>query len=91
MILNPITNELFSDSGILIKKLECPYKIAWKDLEVINKVSRNCSVCDHLILDTAFFNDEELLELVNTNPATCFKININQENLKILPIRYVKQ
>lgn len=90
MILNPITNELFSDSGILIKKLECPYKIAWKDLEVINKVSRNCSVCDHLILDTAFFNDEELLELVNKNPATCFKININQENLKIMTKGYDK-
>jgi len=91
MILNPITNELFSDSGILIKKLECPYKIVWKDLEVINKVSRNCSVCDHQILDTAFFNDDTLLEVVNKNPATCFKVNINQENLKILPIRYVKQ
>jgi hypothetical protein len=90
MILNPITNELFLDTGILIKKLECPYKIVWKDLEVINKVSRNCSVCDHHILDTAFFNDEELLDRVSKNPATCLKINVNQENLKILPTGYVK-
>lgn len=91
MILNPITKELFSDSGILIKKLECSYKMEWKDLEVINKVSRNCSVCDHQILDTAFFTDDALLVVVSNNPATCFKVNVNQENLKIIPIRYVKQ
>ena len=90
MVLNPITNELFSDSGILIKKLECPYKIAWKDLEVINKVSRNCSVCDHQILDTAFFTDDALLEVVSNNPATCFKVNVNQDNLKIQLIGYDK-
>jgi hypothetical protein len=90
MVLNPITNELFSDSGILIKKLECPYKIEWKDLEVINKASRNCSVCDHQILDTAFFTDDALLEVVSNNPATCFKVNVNQENLKIQFIGYDK-
>lgn len=90
MVLNPITNELFSDSGILIKKLECPYKIEWKDLEVINKVSRNCSVCDHQILDTAFFTDDALLEVVSNNPATCFKVNVNQDNLKIQFIGYDK-
>ena len=85
MKFNPITKKLFSDDGQLIKKVNCPYKMQWDDLSPIdNEINiKRCSICDHNIIDTANLNDVQLLNLVRENPKTCFKINFNQQNLKI--------
>ncbi|MFN5848104.1 MAG: hypothetical protein ACK43K_06410 [Chitinophagales bacterium] len=36
MKFNPIKNELYTDSGELLKKLHCPYRMAWEDMERTN-------------------------------------------------------
>jgi hypothetical protein len=85
MKFNPIKKEVFTDSGEFIKKMDCPYRVYWENLEVLDATQRKCEICTHSIVDTAFFSDDELINMVRQNPATCFKINLNQPNIKIVP------
>ena len=82
MKLDLITNEVFTDSDEFIKKLNCPYKIDWDDLEIIDSSHRKCYNCNHEIVDTENFSDNELLSMIKHNPKTCFKISSNQEKFK---------
>jgi hypothetical protein len=84
MKFNPITKCLYTDNGEFIKKLNCPYKINWEDMEVIDLTIRKCLNCDHMIVDTGTLKDEQLFEMVRQNPSTCLKIDLNQSNLKIV-------
>jgi hypothetical protein len=45
---------------------------------------RKCTNCNHLIVDTERLSDEDLLKIVRQNPDTCLKIDLNQDNLKIV-------
>ena len=84
MKFNPIKKEIYSDNGQLIKKLNCPYKIKWENLELTNTGARRCENCDHMILDTELLNENEIIKLVKDNPYTCLKIGLNQQNVKII-------
>jgi hypothetical protein len=84
MKFNPITKSLYTDNGQFVKKLNCPYKINWEDMEVIDSTNRKCLNCDHMVVDTATLTDEQLFEMVRQNSSTCFKIDLNQSNLKIV-------
>lgn len=86
MKFNPITKTVYTDRGKFIKKLECPFRIDWDSLQSSsgNNKLRTCSQCDHKILDTAFYSDSELFDLLQKFPETCLKINLNQNNVKII-------
>lgn len=85
MKFNPITKEVYTDKGEFIKKLSCPFRMNWNDLEKgHNSVSRKCSNCDHSIVDTEVLSDNELLKMVKQDPETCLKIDLNQNNIKII-------
>jgi hypothetical protein len=93
MKFNPITKELFTNNNEFVKKLSCPYKINWGELKETtdNLKSRNCSNCNHKIIDTTYFSDNELLKMVTQNPDTCFKIDLDQYNLNLIPNGIDKQ
>jgi hypothetical protein len=84
MKFNPITKDLYTDKGEFIKTMNCPYKMNWGNLEEANLTSRKCSVCEHLVTDTQNFEDEEILKIVKQNPNSCLKIDLNQNNIKII-------
>ena len=84
MRFDPIKKEVYSDQGEFIKKMNCPYKLNWVSLEATNTRFRNCSNCDRLVVDTKFLSDDELQNMVKQNPNTCLKIDLNQNNLKII-------
>jgi hypothetical protein len=84
MRFDPITKEVYSNNGEFIKKMHCPYKINWDNLEATSATSRKCWNCDHHIIDTQYKSDDELLHLVNQNPDTCLKLDLNQHNLQII-------
>ena len=84
MRFDPITKQVYTNNGEFIKKMNCPYKINWDDLEATTSTSRKCSNCDHLIIDTEYMSDDELLHLVTQNPDTCLKLDLNQHNLQII-------
>ena len=84
MKFDPITKDIYTDKNEFVKTMNCPYKMNWDNLEVINSTSRKCTNCDHLIVDTEALTDDDLLNVVRQNPDTCLKIDLNQHNIKII-------
>ena len=86
MKFNPHTQEVFTDTGHFLKKLHCPYRIRWQVLQQFEESprQRTCSECNHQILDTAQYDDTELLAILTSNPETCLKIDINQPNVETM-------
>jgi hypothetical protein len=68
MKFNPITKELRTDTGEFIKKLGCQYKMTWSELEPIQEGVRNCKQCNHSVTDSALYEDQELLDIIQENP-----------------------
>jgi hypothetical protein len=84
MKFNPLTKEIYTDKGEFVKTMNCPYKMNWDNLETTIINMRKCANCDHLIVDTEVITDDELLKMVRQNPAICLKIDLNQQNIKIV-------
>jgi len=84
MKFNPIKKEIYTDNEEFIKKLNCPYKINQNNLKQVGENLYNCSNCNHLIVDTKCMSDEELLKIISREPKTCLKIDLNQNNVKII-------
>jgi len=84
MKFDPLTKNIYTDNDEFVKTMNCPYKMSWDNLEATNSTMRKCSICDHLIIDTVYISDDELLNLVAENPDTCLKIDLNQHNIKII-------
>lgn len=82
MKFNPLNNQLYTNEGALIKKLHCPLESRWDDMVQGSEFRfRNCEGCQRPVYDTAFFNDHDLLKLIEQDPHTCLKIDLNQNNL----------
>ena len=84
MKFDPINKEVFTDNGEFIKKMNCPYNMKWDNLKETSNTSRKCSNCDQLIINTEYISDDELLTMVSENSGTCLKIDLNQNNIKII-------
>ena len=85
MKFNPITKELFTDNNLLIKKLECPFNINWKDLSLTTTDGvRSCNLCEKTITDTNALTDEVVVEMVKLDANICLKVNLNQANIRMV-------
>lgn len=84
MKFDPLTKKVYTDKDEIVKTMNCPYKMSWDQLEVTNSSFRKCSNCDHLIVDTEGLSDDQLLKIVRQKPETCLKIDLNQQNVKII-------
>lgn len=84
MKFDPLKKEIYTDNSVLVKTMNCPYKMSWDNLEITNTTKRKCINCDHLIVDTEGMTDDELLKIIRQNPDTCLKIDLNQANIKIV-------
>ena len=85
MRFNPITRTLFTNDGVFIKKMHCPYRIAWQNLTLTDsKGVRICDLCDKSIHDTAYLSDAAALKMVEEDSGTCLKVDINQHNLSVV-------
>lgn len=91
MKFDSITKNIYSDKDEFIKRMNCPYKMSWDNLENVNSTMRKCANCDHLIVDTEVLTDQELMKMVSQNPDTCLKIDLNQHNLKIVSYGILEQ
>ncbi len=81
MKFNPTTKQVFTNSGELIKQLDCPFRMDWLGMEKASDYHRSCTVCGRSVLDTEKLSDAELLARVQEDPQTCLKIGLNQENV----------
>jgi hypothetical protein len=69
------TKELYTDNGLLVKKMQCPKVVYWDNMMPgKNDIERICSHCNKSVLNVDFFSDDEILFLLNKRPETCIKI-----------------
>ena len=85
MKYNPLTRQLLTDEGHLLKQLRCPRHVAWDDLpaDPAGQAHRPCHLCDHTIHDTAGMTDHDLVRLLDREPHACLKIDLDQPNLTL--------
>lgn len=91
MKFDPLKRELYTDKGEFIKRMHCPYKVKWSDLEASGAAVRECGNCRHSVMDTEYLSDDELLSIVGRNPDTCLKVDLNQHNIKLIANGSVEQ
>ena len=86
MFFNLKTNELYTVKGDFIKQLYCPKTPDWNEFNAIENepFQRNCNHCNHAVVDTKFFSDKELVEMVKKNADVCFKVSLDQKNVTII-------
>jgi hypothetical protein len=85
MKFNPITRHLYTDSGTLIKTLDCPVALRRDDIRedpLGNGV--RCGRCTRTIVDTGCYSDNELARMVRADSSTCLKVDLHQANVRIL-------
>ena len=86
MVFNPITQQLFTNKGQLIKHLHCPLNMQWSELHPReNSREKRCEHCSRTIIKTDALSDEALLSLVTKDPQTCVQLEFEQENVLIDP------
>jgi hypothetical protein len=84
MKYNPITQELYTDAGVFLKKLHCPLAKRWEQLDPTSGVyAKTCSTCNKPVYDTSLLADSELQAMLQNAPETCLKVDFNQQNLII--------
>lgn len=87
MLYNPISKQLFSNSGTFIKQLHCPLQKRWEELETgqnfqpITLKGKLCDSCNKVVYDSNLIKENELIELIKKDPHTCIKVDLNQENI----------
>ena len=76
----PITiteqGELYSPTGKLLKTLSCPRKVQDEDLKRSANKLLTCAACNRNVVDTDYMLEDELIELLEVEPDTCFRINL---------------
>lgn len=83
MKYNPLTNELLTNDGMLLKKLHCPFTQQWEAMIEATPAVRICDHCSKAVHDTAPLNEDEVQQLITDDAHACFKVNLNQDNLTI--------
>ena len=85
MKFNPITKNLFTDSNVLIKNINCPIYIRWGGLSPTKSDGvRRCNLCEKNITDTNDLTDEVVAEMVRLDSTICLKVNLNQANITVV-------
>jgi hypothetical protein len=75
MKYNPTTKEIFTNEGQFIKKMSCPKKVEWENMEKgENDLKRMCKICNKSVIDTEFLSDDEVLFLVEKDANSCLRI-----------------
>lgn len=76
MKYNIDTKELYTDNGLLVKKMQCPISVDWGTMEPgKNDLERICNLCNKSVLDIEHLSDDEVYFLLMQQPDTCLKLN----------------
>lgn len=89
MKYNPITQDLYTDTGIFIKQLHCPLAKKWEQLaNTLTPMAKVCSTCNKAVYDTSTLSDSEVLAMLNVTAETCLKVDFEQPNITITYANY---
>ena len=77
-------SNVIDSEGRLLKKLSCPKKITDLVLETPNGAESLCTHCERNVLNTDFFNETEIIHLLNRDPSICLKINRHNPTFQVI-------
>jgi hypothetical protein len=84
MKYNPITQQLYTDTGTFLKQLYCPLAKQWDQLDpTFNAMSKTCEVCNKAVYDTSILTDSKLQSMLESSPKACLKVDLGQPNITI--------
>lgn len=78
------TKNLYSESGRLLKSLDCPYDKRWEALSPISASSRRCEMCSKSVTNTKSLSTQEIERLLEQSPNACIAVSSDQQNIQIL-------
>ena len=87
MIINLETGDLFSDCRRFLKRLHCPKDVNWESMtDSVLPDAKICQVCTRLVHDTAAMTENDIVQLLERDPAACLNISLTQNNITVMPI-----
>jgi len=79
------TQEIITENGEILKKLNCPIKAEWDDMTTLPyNPNRMCKVCSRTVVDTSPLSVEELADFLRKQPDSCLKISTIQTNITFI-------
>lgn len=69
---------LMTSSGADIKKIECPIRMSWNQLQHDHEQGPYCSTCDRAIVDCSLLNENEIVARVRANPGCCLAVPMDR-------------
>lgn len=82
---NPLSGQLFSENGTLLKTLSCPVSRTRRQLVPDGTgVDLRCATCQTMVLNTRARSVEEIERLVKANPDVCLRVEAGQPNIRVI-------
>lgn len=67
---------IYAENGEWLKKIDCPKAARLEDMQVLSLKTSHCSLCNHVIHDTDFMSENDIVALLRADPQACLKISI---------------
>ena len=74
-MLKLIDHVLLDDSGNFLKNVDCPKGLKPKDFGDARELFVTCNECDSNVVNTKYFSEESLVELIRSDPEVCLIIH----------------
>ena len=77
---------LTTDTGELIKHLNCPINKRWENLVPLatTHLKRRCNECHKNVIDISVFSDEQVVAIVETDPKACLYVRSDASNIEFV-------
>ena len=76
MTLKIRDGHIYAENGEWLKKIDCPKAARLVDMQVVSDETFQCSLCDHVIHNTDFMSENDIVALLKGDPQACLKISI---------------
>lgn len=77
-------DNLYSEDGTWLKKIECPKDVQSKDLQRSSETLLRCEKCSHSVYDTDLMSETDLVALLKRQPDVCLKIYLRNPIFKVV-------
>ena len=84
MKFNPITQQLYTDTNILIKQLHCPHDVRWEHMNDVATRQKHCAFCEKNVTDIESLDDAAVLAIAQRDKNACFKLDLNDANIEVI-------
>lgn len=76
MTLKIQDNNIYAENGECLKKIACPKPVSYRNMSRISDQASMCRECDHIVHNTDFMSEDEIINLLKDNPQACLKISV---------------